>query len=151
MVGTFVSTIILSLHPNRNRRFSCYPSFPLKCSRTSLTTVPDSRNSAIRFGIAIKPLKVSATLHSNPKSAVAPSIATSEMCIRDSIYSCDTDNASYLWNKCIISNYCADAPFLFTVYFLSLIHISPCRAITLAMGISHGQKPTTAVIPMPMR
>lgn len=43
---------------------------------TSLNTVPDRRNSAIRFGITIMPLNVSAMLQSSPRSIVAPTIAT---------------------------------------------------------------------------
>ena len=57
---------------------SVYWSLPAKYSRVSFTTVPASRNRAIRFGIAISPLKVSAMLHISPRFAVAPRIATSE-------------------------------------------------------------------------
>ena len=46
-------------------------------------TVPDNRNTAIRFGMAIKPLKVSAMLHNNPRSTVAPRIATREYAMRN--------------------------------------------------------------------
>lgn len=49
-----------------------------KYSFTSLTTVPARRNRAIRLGIAISPLNVSAMLQSNPRSIVAPKMATSE-------------------------------------------------------------------------
>ena len=48
------------------------------CVRTGFTMVPPSRNSAIRFGIDINTLKVSATPHSRPRSTVAPRIATAE-------------------------------------------------------------------------
>ena len=54
----------------RFRRFSLkkiyFPSVA-KYSFTIFTTVPDNRNTAIRFGIAISPLKVSAILHRSPK------------------------------------------------------------------------------------
>ena len=49
-----------------------------KYSFVRRTTVPDSKNSAIKFGIAIRPLKVSAILHIRPRFAVAPKIATRE-------------------------------------------------------------------------
>ena len=64
--------------------FVCFASsvnqafFALKYSLVSFTTVPDKRNTAIKFGIDISPLNVSAILHNNPKSTVAPRIATSE-------------------------------------------------------------------------
>ena len=65
----------------RFRRFSLkkiyFPSVA-KYSFTIFTTVPDNRNTAIRFGIAINPLKVSAILHRSPSSTVAPRIATRE-------------------------------------------------------------------------
>ena len=48
------------------------------CSFTSLIRVPLSRNSAIRLGMAIMPLQVSAMPHSKPRSTVAPGMATSE-------------------------------------------------------------------------
>lgn len=47
-----------------------------KYSRVNLTTVPDSINTAIRFGIIIRPLNVSAISHRSPRSIVAPMIAT---------------------------------------------------------------------------
>ena len=55
-----------------------YASFPslAKYSFTSFTTTPDSRKTAIRFGMDIKPLNVSAILHNSPRSTVAPRIAT---------------------------------------------------------------------------
>ena len=48
--------------------------FP-KCSFTSFTTVPESKNSAIKFGMAISPLNVSEIPQIKPRSAVAPTIA----------------------------------------------------------------------------
>ena len=45
---------------------------------TSFTTTPESKNTAIRFGMTIRPLKVSAMLHISPRFIVAPTIATSE-------------------------------------------------------------------------
>ena len=50
-----------------------YPAF-----FTSFTTVPDSRNRAIRLGMTIMPLKVSAISHRSPRSMVAPTMATKE-------------------------------------------------------------------------
>lgn len=44
----------------------------------SFTTVPLNRNNAIRFGIAMSPLNVSAISHINPKSIVAPIMDTKE-------------------------------------------------------------------------
>ncbi len=58
-------------------QFPFFPS-PAKYSFTSFTTVPDKRKTAIRFGIAISPLNVSAMLQRSPKLAVAPRIATRE-------------------------------------------------------------------------
>lgn len=55
-----------------------FPSPVVKYSFTSFTTTPDRRNTAIRFGIAIRPLKVSAIFHKSPRSTVAPRIATRE-------------------------------------------------------------------------
>ena len=55
----------------------CFPSVS-KYSFTRRTTVPERRNRAIRFGMAIRPLKVSAILHIRPRSAVAPRMATRE-------------------------------------------------------------------------
>ena len=52
--------------------------FAPKYSLVSFITVPDKRNTAIKFGMDISPLNVSAILHNNPKSTVAPRIATSE-------------------------------------------------------------------------
>ena len=46
--------------------------------RASLTTVPDSRNRAMRLGMTIMPLKVSEISHSSPRSMVAPTMATKE-------------------------------------------------------------------------
>ena len=46
-----------------------------------MKTVPDNKNSAIKFGIAIRPLKVSAIFHTSPRSIVAPIIATREYTI----------------------------------------------------------------------
>ena len=40
--------------------------------------MPDSRSSAMRFGMLIRPLKVSAMLHSSPRSTVAPRMDTKE-------------------------------------------------------------------------
>lgn len=54
-----------------------YYSF-LKYSFTSFTTVPDKRNRAIKFGIDINPLNVSAILQRSPRSTVAPRMATRE-------------------------------------------------------------------------
>ena len=51
---------------------------PAKYSFVSFTTVPESRNKAIRLGIAIRPLNVSAMLHISPRLAVAPRMATRE-------------------------------------------------------------------------
>ena len=51
---------------------------PAKYSFTSFTTTPESKNTAIRFGMTIRPLKVSAMLHISPRFIVAPTIATSE-------------------------------------------------------------------------
>ena len=50
----------------------------LKCSFTSLTTVPDNKNNAIKFGIAIRPLHVSEIPQINSRSAVAPTMAINE-------------------------------------------------------------------------
>ena len=64
--------------------FVCFASsvnqdfFAPKYSLVSFITVPDKRNTAIKFGMDISPLNVSAILHNNPKSTVAPRIATSE-------------------------------------------------------------------------
>ena len=58
--------------------FSCYLFYFLKCSLVSFTTVPDSRNTAIKFGIAINPLQVSERPQIKPKSATAPTMATRE-------------------------------------------------------------------------
>ena len=44
----------------------------------SLTTVPESSSNAIRLGMLIRPLKVSAMLHSRPRSTVAPRMDTKE-------------------------------------------------------------------------
>ena len=49
-----------------------------KNSLVSLTTVPESSSSASRFGMLIRPLKVSAMLHSRPRSIVAPRMDTKE-------------------------------------------------------------------------
>ena len=51
-------------------------AFPEKYSRVSRTTVPDSKKTAIRFGMDIRPLKVSARLHKSPRSTVAPGMDT---------------------------------------------------------------------------
>ena len=56
--------------------YASLPS-PAKYSFTSFTTTPDSRKTAIRFGITIRPLNVSAIFHIRPSSIVAPTIATS--------------------------------------------------------------------------
>ena len=53
-------------------------SFAVSRSLTSLTTTPDRRNRAIRLGMAIMPLKVSAMSHSSPRSMVAPTMDTRE-------------------------------------------------------------------------
>ena len=58
--------------------FGGYCGSLAKNSFTSLTTVPESSSSAIRLGMDIKPLKVSAMLHSRPRSTVAPRMATKE-------------------------------------------------------------------------
>lgn len=50
----------------------------MKCSFVNFTTVPDNKNKAIKFGIAIKPLQVSEIPQINPRSAVAPTIAVEE-------------------------------------------------------------------------
>ncbi len=55
-----------------------YYYFSWKYSFTSFTTVPDNKNSVIKFGIAINPLNVSAILQSIPRSTVAPRMATRE-------------------------------------------------------------------------
>ena len=47
-------------------------------SRTSLNATGDSSATAIRFGIDIRPLNVSAMSHRRPRSSVAPTIAISE-------------------------------------------------------------------------
>ena len=52
--------------------------FPGKCAFVSFTTIPDSSSSAIRFGMLISPLNVSAMSQSSPKSSVAPRIDTNE-------------------------------------------------------------------------
>ena len=49
-----------------------------KNSLVSLTTVPESSSNASRFGMLIRPLKVSAMLHSRPRSTVAPRMDTKE-------------------------------------------------------------------------
>lgn len=51
--------------------------FP-KCSFANFTTVPESKNSEIKFGIAMSPLHVSEIPQIRPRSAVAPTIAISE-------------------------------------------------------------------------
>ena len=62
------------------RYFIFYTPFPspAKYSFTCFTTTPDNRKTAIKFGIAISPLNVSAIFHISPRSIVAPTIATSE-------------------------------------------------------------------------
>ncbi len=62
--------------PREKKFYRVLPS-PQKYSFVSSTTLPESRKSAIRFGIAMRPLKVSAMLHIRPRFAVAPRIATS--------------------------------------------------------------------------
>ena len=57
------------------------------------TTVPDNRNKAIKLGILIKPLKVSAMLHNNPRSTVAPNIDTKEYTTKNGFITLS------LWNK----------------------------------------------------
>ena len=57
--------------------YAFFPS-PAKYSFTCFTTTPDNRKTAIKFGIAISPLNVSAIFHISPRSIVAPTIATSE-------------------------------------------------------------------------
>ena len=49
----------------------------------SFTTIPDSSSSAIRFGMLISPLNVSAMSQSSPKSSVAPRIDTNEYITRN--------------------------------------------------------------------
>ena len=49
-----------------------------KNSLVSLTTVPESSSNAMRLGMLIRPLKVSAMLHSRPRSTVAPRMDTKE-------------------------------------------------------------------------
>ena len=44
----------------------------------TIANVPDSRSRAMRFGMLISPLKVSAMLHSRPRSTVAPRMDTKE-------------------------------------------------------------------------
>ncbi len=68
LVGTF--------HNCGYKFYRVLPS-PEKYSLVSSTTLPESRKSAIRFGIAMRPLKVSAMLHIRPRFAVAPRMATS--------------------------------------------------------------------------
>ena len=67
-------------YPSCLRLFLCnyfvFPS-PSKYSFTSFTTTPDNKNTAIRFGITISPLNVSAMFHISPRFMVAPTIATS--------------------------------------------------------------------------
>lgn len=85
----------------RFRRFSLkkiyFPSVA-KYSFTIFTTVPDNRNTAIRFGIAINPLKVSAILHRSPSSTVAPRIATREYTTMNgfTIFSLENRNSIHL-------------------------------------------------------
>ena len=43
--------------------------------------VPESKNTPIKFGIAMRPLNVSAMLQRSPRSTVAPMIATNEYAI----------------------------------------------------------------------
>lgn len=66
-------------YPSCLRLFYVTTSFPLssKYSFTSFTTTPDNKNTAIRFGITISPLNVSAMFHISPRFMVAPTIATS--------------------------------------------------------------------------
>ena len=49
-----------------------------KYSFVIFTTTPDSRNTAIRLGMTMSPLKVSAMLHISPRFIVAPTIAVRE-------------------------------------------------------------------------
>ena len=47
-----------------------------KCSRVSLATTPESAKSATKFGIAIRPLSVSATSHTASIDATEPITTT---------------------------------------------------------------------------
>ncbi len=58
--------------------FRYYPFSFAKYSFVSFTTTPDSRNTAIRLGMTMSPLKVSAMLHISPRFIVAPTIAVRE-------------------------------------------------------------------------
>ena len=58
--------------------FRYYPFSFAKYSFVIFTTTPDSRNTAIRLGMTMSPLKVSAMLHISPKFMVAPTIAVRE-------------------------------------------------------------------------
>ena len=49
-----------------------------KYSLASLITVPDNKRTAIKLGITIRPLNVSAMFQIRPRSIVAPMIATRE-------------------------------------------------------------------------
>lgn len=75
-------TIYLTKKQSTLKNVNCFFYFfapsPWKYSFTNLMTVPESRKTAIRFGMDIRPLKVSAILHSRPRSIVAPRIATRE-------------------------------------------------------------------------
>lgn len=93
--GRFRKEFLLPSFMRTQRKQRCFPShagstvlhyspvfrtvpFPGKCSFVSFTTIPDSSSSAIRFGMLISPLNVSAMSQSSPKSSVAPRIDTNE-------------------------------------------------------------------------
>lgn len=65
-----------SIFRANNSYFKSFSS--LKYSLVSLITVLDNKNTAIKLGIIISPLNVSATSQISPKSIVAPIIATNE-------------------------------------------------------------------------
>ena len=76
-------------YPSCLRLFLCnyfvFPS-PSKYSFTSFTTTPDNKNTAIRFGITISPLNVSAMFHISPRFMVAPTIATNAYKIMNGLF-----------------------------------------------------------------
>lgn len=76
-------------YPSCLRLFLCnyfvFPS-PSKYSFTIFTTTPDNKNTAIRFGITISPLNVSAMFHISPRFMVAPTIATNAYKIMNGLF-----------------------------------------------------------------
>ena len=65
---------------------SFYVTTSSKYSFTSFTTTPDNKNTAIRFGITISPLNVSAMFHISPRFMVAPTIATNAYKIMNGLF-----------------------------------------------------------------